>query len=291
MYGWVERTLVRHEYASSTGRARELVRRYLARMTGLSRAQVTRLIARYRQDRARKAVDVSAARFPKRYTRADMRLLASWTRRTGTSAVRPPSGFWSATTATMAKPSSSAWRPSRWRSSTGCATGAYRQRNTTYQPTRPTVIPSASGASRSRTAGRDTCGSTPCIKATRTERKGLYHINAVDEVTQWEIVAATAQICEPGCCRCWKRCWSSSRSGFAASIPTTAASSSTTAWPSLLDKLLIEQTKSRAQHSGDNGLVESKNGAVIRKHIGYGHIAAQHAEAIDSSTASISIRT
>ncbi len=45
----------------------------------------------------------------------------------------------------------------------------------------------------------------------------------------------------------------------------------------LLDKLRIEQTKSRAHHCGDNGLVETKNGAVIRKHIGF----AKHAEAID----------
>jgi len=49
----------------------------------------------------------------------------------------------------------------------------------------------------------------------------------------------------------------------------------------LLSKLLIEQTKSRAHHCGDNGLVECKNGAVIRKHIGYGHIDAQYAEAMD----------
>ena len=49
----------------------------------------------------------------------------------------------------------------------------------------------------------------------------------------------------------------------------------------LLDKLLIEQTKSRAHHTGDNGLVETKNGAIIRKHIGYGHIDAPHAEAMD----------
>jgi hypothetical protein len=48
----------------------------------------------------------------------------------------------------------------------------------------------------------------------------------------------------------------------------------------LLNKLLIEQTKSRPRHSNDNGLVETKNGAVIRKHMGYGHIAAAHAEAI-----------
>ena len=45
----------------------------------------------------------------------------------------------------------------------------------------------------------------------------------------------------------------------------------------LLNKLLIEQTKSRPRHSNDNGLVESKNGAVIRKHMGYTHIAAPHA--------------
>jgi hypothetical protein len=49
----------------------------------------------------------------------------------------------------------------------------------------------------------------------------------------------------------------------------------------LLDKLLIEQTKSRAYRTGDNGLVESKNGAIVRKHLGFAHIAAPHAEAVD----------
>ena len=50
----------------------------------------------------------------------------------------------------------------------------------------------------------------------------------------------------------------------------------------LLNKLLIEQTKSRPRQSGDNGLVETKNGAVIRKHIGYGYIDASHADRINS---------
>jgi hypothetical protein len=48
-----------------------------------------------------------------------------------------------------------------------------------------------------------------------------------------------------------------------------------------MEKLRVEQTKSRAYHSGDNGLVEAKNGAIIRKHKGFGHIDAKHAEAID----------
>ncbi len=49
----------------------------------------------------------------------------------------------------------------------------------------------------------------------------------------------------------------------------------------LLNKLLIEQTKSRPRHSNDNGLVESKNGAVIRKHMGFDHIASNHADRIN----------
>ena len=44
----------------------------------------------------------------------------------------------------------------------------------------------------------------------------------------------------------------------------------------LLDTLRIEFTKSRPRRSNDNGLVESKNGAVIRKLYGYEHIPQQH---------------
>src|SRR4029077_4443752 len=44
----------------------------------------------------------------------------------------------------------------------------------------------------------------------------------------------------------------------------------------MLNKLLVEFTKSRPYRTTDNALVEGKNGAVIRKHIGYGVIAAEH---------------
>ncbi|NDJ11498.1 MAG: transposase [Acidobacteriia bacterium] len=43
----------------------------------------------------------------------------------------------------------------------------------------------------------------------------------------------------------------------------------------MLNKLLVEQAKSRPRHSNDNGLAETKNGAVIRKHMGFGHIACE----------------
>ncbi len=45
-----------------------------------------------------------------------------------------------------------------------------------------------------------------------------------------------------------------------------------------MNKLLVSEfTKSRANRSTDNALVEGKNGAVVRKHIGHEPIAARHA--------------
>jgi len=49
VYGWMERTLVRHEYAGLPRPDKGVVRLYLTQMTGLSRAQVTRLITGYQQ--------------------------------------------------------------------------------------------------------------------------------------------------------------------------------------------------------------------------------------------------
>ena len=49
----------------------------------------------------------------------------------------------------------------------------------------------------------------------------------------------------------------------------------------LLEKLRIEQTKSRSRHSNDNALAESKNNSVIWKHLGYSHIPRHFAEPIN----------
>jgi hypothetical protein len=62
--------------------------------------------------------------------------------------------------------------------------------------------------------------------------KGVYHINAVDCVTQWEVVATVQTILpRPTCCPSSGRCSSSSPSRSWGSTPTTAASTSTTGSP------------------------------------------------------------
>ena len=50
----------------------------------------------------------------------------------------------------------------------------------------------------------------------------------------------------------------------------------------LLEKLRIEQTKSRSRHSNDNALAESKNASVVRKHMGYSHIPKKYAKPINA---------
>lgn len=40
-------------------------------------------------------------------------------------------------------------------------------------------------------------------------------------------------------------------------------------------------TKSRSRHSNDNSLAESKNGAIVRKYLGYTHIAQKWAPSIN----------
>jgi transposase InsO family protein len=281
VYAWVERTLVRHEY-SGLGRAdKGVVRRYLARMTGLSRAQVTRLITGQRKTGHVKAAGYQRSKFARRYTAADVELLAYVDKAHGNLSgpatrrilEREHSEYGQAVYERLAKISVA--QIYRFRNS-----AAYRKRNTTYQPTRPTVIRIGERRKPQPQGSPGYLRIDTVHQGDQDGRKGIYHINAVDEVTQWEIVAATPQISElwliplletmvqqfPFVIRGFH---SDNGSEF---INHTVAK--------LLGKLLIEQTKSRARRSGDNGLVETKNAAIIRKHIGFGHIGAQHADAV-----------
>jgi len=282
VYGWTERTLVRHQYGALSRREKGLVRRYVARMTGLSRAQVTRLITIY-TDRGRvKAALYQRRKFATRYTKSDVELLAYVDKSHGN--LSGPA------TKRILEREYSEYGQSAYQRLAGISVAhvyrfrnseAYRKKNTTYQPTRPTPIPIGERR-KPRPQGRPGYLRIDTVhQGDRDGIKGIYHINAVDEVTQWEIVAATPQISEYWLIPMLERLLeqfpfvirgfhSDNGSEF---INYTVAR--------LLEKLLIEQTKSRAHRTGDNGLVESKNGAIIRKHMGFGHIAAQHAEAVD----------
>jgi len=110
--------------------------------------------------------------------------------------------------------------------------------------------------------------------------KGVYHINAVDTVTQWQIVGCASQISEAYLLPVLEAVLAQFPFVVLGFHVDNASEYINHRVAKLLEKLHAEFTKSRACRSQDNALVEGKNGAVIRKLIGYGYIASEHAEAI-----------
>jgi len=157
----------------------------------------------------------------------------------------------------------------------------YRERLATYQPTRPTKV-AIGERRRPEPNGRPGYLRVDTVhQGDRDGVKGVYHINAVDEVTQWQVVGATAQISEAYLLPVLEAILAQFPFRVQGFHSDNGSEFINHRVAKLLNKLLIEQTKSRPRHSNDNGLVESKNGAVVRKHMGYSHISASHAGEIE----------
>jgi transposase InsO family protein len=280
-YGWVEQVLRQQQYPKQGRKARGLVRRYLEKMTGLSRAQVTRLIARFRANGELQPSHYRRHRFPQRYTRADIELLA-----TVDEAHESLSG--PATRRILQREYQDYGKPEYQRLASLSVAHLYnlrrqqryRERRLNYTKTRPTAV-SIGERRRPDPQGQPGYLRVDTVhQGDRPGAKGVYHINAVDQVTQWEIVSATAHISEAWLepvLAAMLRQFPFLILGFHSDNGSEFINQTVAR---LLNKLLIEQTKSRPRHSNDNGLVETKNGAVIRKHMGYGYIQAEHAEPI-----------
>ncbi len=281
IYRWVERTLVRYEYAGLGKADKGLVRRYVEKMTGLSRAQVTRLITVYTATGRVEATAYARHRFATRYTKADIQLLAYVDKAHGNLSgpatrrilEREHGVHGIAAYERLAKISSA--QIYRFR-----ATAAYRKCNASYEPTRPTII-AIGDRRRPEPNGRPGYLRIDTVHQGDLDgAKGVYHINAVDEQTQWQVMAATPRISELWLIPVLEAMLAQFPFRIRGFHSDNGSEYINRDVSRLLGKLLIEQTKSRSRHSNDNGLVEAKNGAVVRKHIGYGYIEAQHGEAI-----------
>ena len=283
VYGWVNRTLEEQAYSGLGRASRGLIRRYVEKMTGLSRAQVTRLIGQYLRGEPVRVKAYRRHRFRARYRIADVELLAAVDAAhdvlsgpaTQKILQRECYDYGDRRYERLAQISvAHLYRLRRSK--------AYRRQRMGYEATRPSPV--TSGERRApRPEGRPGYLRVDTVHQGDLEgAKGVYHINAVDEVTQWQIVGATAQISEAyliPVLEAMLKQFPFRIRGFHSDngsefINHTVAK--------LLNKLLIEQTKSRPRHSNDNGLAESKNGAVVRKHMGYNYIAAPHAAAIEA---------
>jgi transposase InsO family protein len=107
--------------------------------------------------------------------------------------------------------------------------------------------------------------------------KGLYHINAVDCVTQWQVVASVQTLSQAHLLPVIEQMLEQFPFTILGFHADNGSEYVNHVVAKLLEKLRIEFTRSRPRHSNDNGLAETKNGAVVRKEFGYAHIPQRHA--------------
>ncbi len=278
IYTWVARTLRQHGYSRQNRADKGLLRQYLVKMTGLSRAQITRLIQQYRQGGELQPARYRRHRFARKYTPADVELLAAVD-----EAHETLSG---PATRKILEREYQQYQQREYERLAGISVAqiyrlrrrrAYRQRRLHFTKTRPTAV-SIGERRRPDPQGQPGFLRVDTVhQGARDGVKGVYHINAVDGVTQWQVVGATPAISEAWLEPLLKAMIEQFPFRIRGFHSDNGSEFLNRTVEKLLNKLLIEQTKSRPRHSNDNGLVESKNGAVIRKHMGYTYIAAPHA--------------
>ncbi len=197
IYEWVTQMLCYQEYFRQRRPIRGLLRQYAARMTGLSRAQVTRLIGRYRGCGEVKATKYRRHGFARRFTHADIALLAAVD-----EAHETLSG--PATKRILEREFQQYGKAEYERLST-LSTGhlynlrktrAYRHRRVHFEATHSISIPIGERRCPKPEGKQGYLRVDTFHQGDRDGEKGLYHINAVDEVTQWQIIGATSFISE-----------------------------------------------------------------------------------------------
>lgn len=281
-YQWIEEVLTKFKYFSLKKKERSIVRGYIMKMTGLGKSQTTELVSRKKKAGRVWSGSTRRHRFERKYSPSDIALLVETD-----NAHQRLSGQ---ATKTILEREYRVFQRKEYEKVKGISVShIYNLRNTrqylshslTVKKTNP--IKSQIGKRKKP----EPQGSPGYLRVDtvhqgdKEKEKGIYHINLVDEVLQWEIVGAVERIsefCLEPLLEALLRQFPFKVLGFHSDngseyINKTIAK--------LLNKLLIEQTKSRARHCNDNGLAEGKNGSIVRKSMGYVHIPRRFAQAVD----------
>jgi transposase InsO family protein len=287
---WIAAELRRLKYTRLGKVDKGLVKRYLEKVTGISRAQLSRLIAQFRDTgRIRDRRGPPAKPFARRYTPADVRLLAEVDALHGT--LSGPA------TRKLCERAYEVFGDTRYERLACISNGhlynlrssrTYQRQRGSVDKTHPVKI-NIGERRKPRPEGRPGFLRVDSVhQGDMDGTKGLYHINLVDEVTQFQFVGSVERISERFLLPVLEaliEAFPFLILGFHADNGSEYINKRVAA---LLEKLRISEfTKSRARRTNDNALVESKNGSVVRKHLGYAHIPARFANAVNAFTQGI----
>jgi len=282
-YRWIERTLVRFHYLWLGKKQKGFVRRYIQQLSGYSRQQMDRLIEQYRKTGRIRRRQRTVKGFETKYTRVDIRLLADVDR-----LVDDVSGT---TVKAFCQRAFEVYGDQRFVRLAGISVShLYNLRKgKVYQRCRRKFTKTHAVKVKIGERCKPRPNSVPghlrvdsVHQGDMDGRKGVYHINAVDEVTQWEVVVTVERISEQfmlPALRSLLKQFPFTIKGFHADNGSEYINRHVA---ELLNGLMIRLTKSRPRHSNDNALAESKNNSVVRKTFGYVHIPQQHAPLMDA---------
>ena len=281
-YKWIDDGLTKFRYFSLRKKDKGIIRGYIAKMAGLSKSQVDRIIVRKRKFGKVFYNSRARHRFPRKYGPIDIGLLIktdnAHKRLSGPATrgilKREYEIFAKEGYANISQISSAHIYNLR-------ETRQYISHSLTVKKTNSTKIPIGERRKPDPQGKPGFLRVDSVHQGDYEKKKGIYHINITDEILQWEIAGSVERISEyyleplledliaqfP-----FKIINFHSDNGSEYINKTTSK---------LLNKLFIRQTKSRARHCNDNALAESKNGAVVRKHMGYIHIPRNFAPAIN----------
>lgn len=279
----VRRVLKRFGYKTLSRRDKGVVVRYLQHTSGYSRQHLVRLIGRFVSNAPLGQRKAPVAGFYRRYTEADVILLAQTDTLHDT-----PSGL------AAKRLFQRAWQiygDARYERLAGIsvahlynlrATPRYQDVRVQWQGTRAGKAVSIGVRRAPRPEGRAGFIRIDSVhQGDQDGAKGVYHINAVDCVTQWEVVATCEKISEAYLLPVLAEMLAA----FPFTIQGVHADNGSEyinhRVAAMLNKLNAEFTKSRPRRSNDNALAETKNGAVVRKFLGYSHIPQRFAAQVN----------
>ena len=281
-YHWIDAVLKRFDYFELGRKDKGLLKAYLQRFSGLSRAWLTRLVARKLREGAIRSLHGLRNRFAAKYTSADKELLAQTD-----NAHERLSG---PATKKILQRQYAVYGDKRFARLQGISVAhiynlrrskVYQRHALTITKTRSVSV-SIGIRRKPEPQGRPGFVRVDTVhQGDLNGQKGVYHVNLVDAVTQWEIVACVETISEIHLEPVLEEALRAFPFVILGFHSDNGGEYINYVIAKLLSKLLVEQTKSRSGRSNDNALVEGKNGSVIRKHMGHWHIEQKHAPRIN----------
>lgn len=278
-YDFVRKTLIKFSYISLPKKDKGGVIRYLIKMTSYSRQQLTRLIHRYTKTGKINWTPCRNNGFAKKYTHQDIALLAKTDELHDT-----PCGQ---AVKKICERAFDVFDDDKYKRLSELSVShlynlresdRYKKQRRTFTKTQSRQV--AIGERRKPyPEGKPGYIRIDTVHQGDLDKvKGVYHINAVDEITQFEIVCSVEKIMMP----VLKQTLTSFPFAILGFHSDNGSEYINQRVAQLLQKLFIEFTKSRSRHSNDNALAESKNASVVRKIFGYTHIPQKWATEINA---------